>query len=500
MKKKTTSKLEIISNFYDKHENIFMLLIILLATISVTFHYPFRPYDLTWNFGNMYKLFLGYKIYEEVAIIITPLCFYIGELFFKLFGANYLVYNIYNLLLEISFYTCFFAILKKVIKNIKIRDLILGILMFSMGGALGTNGPNYIPLSAIFIMLIVIVNMYMKNSKWRRVVNGVLAALAFLTYQKAGAVAVLTITIYEVFNKEESKKSTKFLNLCISGFSMIACAGIYIIYLLLNNNFQSFLDIAILGIGDFAANYTIEKASIARIILMGIITIAMFIILIRYKKINDYSILLFGANISSILYVYPIINEYHSCIWILFIVLFIINGINMIFDGFELITLKQNLLTLGTLVLLAISGIAIGTFYFTSFPYAKMSKDSIYFGSTITEAEIKEIEEVDLYIDNKKAEYDRVIVFSTYAMLYENTFKDNNKFFDLPNRGNFGKNGDQTLIDEITNMNNTLILVQDENSEYEIYQFPKNVRNYIKDNYERIDKLQNYDIYVINNK
>ena len=78
MKKKTTSKLEKISNFYDKHENIFMLLIILLATISVTFHYPFRPYDLTWNFGNMYKLFLGYKIYEEVAIIITPLCFYIG--------------------------------------------------------------------------------------------------------------------------------------------------------------------------------------------------------------------------------------------------------------------------------------------------------------------------------------------------------------------------------------------------------------------------------------
>jgi tyrosyl-tRNA synthetase len=172
----------------------------------------------------------------------------------------------------------------------------------------------------------------------------------------------------------------------------------------------------------------------------------------------------------------------------------------MIFDGFELITLKQNLITLGTIVLLAISVIIVGTYYFISFPYAKVSKDSIYSGSTITEAEIKEIEEIDQYIENKKTEYDRVIVFSTYAMLYENTFKDNNKFFDLPNRGNFGKNGEQTLIDEITNMNNTLILVQDENSEYEIYQFPKNVRNYIKDNYERIDKLQNYDIYVINNK
>ena len=172
----------------------------------------------------------------------------------------------------------------------------------------------------------------------------------------------------------------------------------------------------------------------------------------------------------------------------------------MIFDGFEVITLKQNLLILGTTVLLAISVFIIGTYYFISFPYAKVSKDSIHFGSTITEKEIKEIEEIDQYIDNKKTEYDRVIVFSTYAMLYDNTFKDNNKFFDLPNRGNFGKNGEQTLIDEITNMNNALILVQDEKSEYEIYQFPKNVRNYIKDNYEKIDKLQNYDIYVINNK
>ena len=500
MKKKTISKLEKISVFYDRHENVLMLLMILLATISVTFHYPFRPYDLIWNFGNMYKLFLGYKIYEEVAIIITPLCFYIGELFFKLFGANYLVYNIYNLLIEIAFYTCFFAILKKVIKNIKIRDLILGILMFSFGGALGTNGPNYIPLSAIFIMLLVITNLYMKNSKWRRVVNGILAALAFLSYQKAGAAAVLTIIIYEVFNKEETKKSTKFLNLCISGISMIVCVGAYIVYLLLNNNLQSFLDIAILGIGDFTANYAIEKAAALRIILIGIITIAMFIILIRYKKNNDYSILLFGANISSILYVYPIINEYHSCIWILFLVLFIINGINMIFDGFELTTLKQNFLVLGTIVLLAIGGIAVGTTYFISFPYAKIGKDNIYFGSTITEAEIKEIEEVDQYIDNKKTEYDRVIVFSSYAMLYDNTFKENNKFFDLPNRGNFGKNGEQTLIDEINNMKNTLILVQDENSKYELYQFPKNVRKYIEDNYERIDKLQNYDIYVINNK
>ena len=35
--------------------------------------------------------------------------------------------------------------------------------------------------------------MYMKNNKWRRVVNGFLAALAVLSYQKAGAMAVLTI-------------------------------------------------------------------------------------------------------------------------------------------------------------------------------------------------------------------------------------------------------------------------------------------------------------------
>ena len=44
------------------------------------------------------------------------------------------------------------------------------------------------------------------------------------------------------------------------------------------------------------------------------------------------------------------------------------------------------------------------------------------------------------------------------------------------------------------------MLVQDEESEYEIYQFPENVRKYIEEKYEKIDKLQNYDIYEIKNK
>lgn len=500
MKKKIAIKLEKISDFYDEHESILVIALMTITLISMTFNYLFKPYDLIWNFGNMYKMFLGYKVYEEVAIIITPICFYIGKIFFKVLGANYFVYNLYNLLIEVSLFSCYYFVLKKIIKNVKIRDLILLIITLSLGSSFGINGPNYIPLSAIFVLLIVLTNMYMKNNKWRRVVNGFLAALAVLSYQKAGAMAVLTIIIYEVFNKEVSKKSTKFFNLCISGSAMIACVGAYIIYLLLNHNLYNFLDMTVLGIGDFSSNYNLEWSSLLRIILIGLITIAIFVILTKYKKTSDYSILLFASTLTSIIYLYPIMNEYHSCIWIMFVVLFITYGINMIFDEFDSLTIKQNVLLLLGILILFLFTIIIWILKIKLYQFAKKDYGDIYFGSTITEEEIQKIEEVNQYIDNNKEKYDNVIIFSSYAMLYKHTFEENNKFFDLPNRGNFGREGDQRLIDSINQMDNTLMLVQDEESEYEIYQFPENVRKYIEEKYEKIDKLQNYDIYEIKNK
>lgn len=500
MKKRITGLFEKISDFHDKHEGIIIFFILLIILCSSTFHFKFMPFDYVWDFGNIYKLILGYHIYEEVAIIITPLFFYVGEIFLKIFGANFFVYNILNVIMELVFYMCVFVILKKLIKSIKFRDLILLGLVMATIKVFGSNGPNYIPFSSIFIMLIVISTLYMKNNNWRRVLEGFLAALALLSYQKAGAVAVLIIVLYETFSDETTKKSKEFFNICISGITMVLTLGIYIVYLLITKNLYNFLDIAILGIAEFTGNFGIQNITLVRLIAIEIVALGFLIILIKYKKINDTLRLLYFANISSILYLYPVVNEYHNFIWLTFAFLYLVYAIDVTFDGFEFNSTKQKILMTLIYGFILVYSIVLGIVDCYRYPFYKTQYSDMFFGSTLTQEQADQIKEVNNYIKEKQEQYDKVIVFSSYAMLYENTFINNNRFFDLPNKGNFGAKGEQGLIDEIKKMNNTLILVQNEESEYELYQFPNNVRNYIRENYESVDKLQNYDIYEINNK
>ena len=499
MKKKMQAIFQKLSDFYDRHEVVLVVLITLIFNISVSFHFKFYPYDYLWNFGNIYKLHLGYQIYKEVAIIITPIFFAIGKILFDVFGANYFVYNWFNVIIQIIFYIEIFIILKKIIKSIKLRDIVLFGFIIFFGKTFGENGPNYNLLSACFINGIIIATFYSADKKIRRTLNGILAALAFLTYQKAGVAAILIITIYELWNKSDSKLSQRIVNLIISAISMILVFAIYAFYLQSTNNFQSFINMTVLGVKSFSDNFAVVIAVMIKLVFFTILSIVIFAGLLKFKKNNDCLLLLFATNISTIVYLYPIINAYHGAIWTIYLALFIAYSINIIFDEIELNTLKQNI----TMLILVVSFII---FCFTNYIYNRIQypmyveQKTMFFGSTISDKEKNEIQEINSYIKEHQNEYEDIIVFSSYAMLYDNTYNNNYKYFDLPNNGNFGPNGEQELINRILQMNNTLILVQNEETEYELYQFPNNVRNFIHKNYEPIDKLQNYDIYEINNK
>ena len=499
--KKLKSKFDTFSKFYDEKENIIIFFVLLIIICTFSFHFKFYPYDYMWNFGNMYKLYLGYKMYEEVAVIITPMVFYLGEIVFKLFGANYFVFNMLNVILSLSFYLCFFNILKKTTKSPKIRDLILILFVCETGNALGNIGPNYIPLSACFLMLIIISNMYFKDNIWRRVINGFLAALALLSYQKAGAAAALIIFLYEILNKDEIKISRRFKNLCVAALSMIAVVGLYVIYLLITNNLYNFFDLTVLSIGEFSqSNFGVNNTTVIKLAVFGLLTISYFLILLKFKKIDNIAIQLFITVVATMVYMYPIINEYHYLIWFTFLFPFFTYAVNLTVDGVELKSKKIDILVLSIIGVLLITLVPNWIGSIKKYPFIEKKYGDIYFGSTITNEQNAQIQEINEYIDNKRKEYNDVIIFSSYAMLYKDTFIHNRRFFDLPNKGNFGQKGEQGLIEEIQQMDNTLILVQREDSEHEVYQFPNNVRNYIKEHYKNVETLQNFDIYEINNK
>ena len=72
----------------------------------------------------------------------------------------------------------------------------------------------------------------------------------------------------------------------------------------------------------------------------------------------------------------------------------------------------------------------------------------------------------------------------------------NNGIFDLAFLGNLGIEGENKLINEIEQLDNTLILIQ-KDEEKVFWQESKKVREYILKKYEKIGEIQEYSIYNI---
>ena len=98
-----------------KHDNILAIGFILSILLPFSFFIELRVSDELWNFSNIYKMGIGYEIYTELNVIITPLYFYIGKIFCSLLENNYLVYRLYNnLFLNVLFLFCIYLLLKKI--------------------------------------------------------------------------------------------------------------------------------------------------------------------------------------------------------------------------------------------------------------------------------------------------------------------------------------------------------------------------------------------------
>ena len=96
-----------------------ILIIIIVAITGIALNVKFSFTDELWNFYNIYRMSQGYEIYKDLNVIITPLFFYIGKLFFVIFEKNFFVFRIYNITIFITIIFLIFKIFKalKIDKN-----------------------------------------------------------------------------------------------------------------------------------------------------------------------------------------------------------------------------------------------------------------------------------------------------------------------------------------------------------------------------------------------
>ena len=97
----------------------------------------------------------------------------------------------------------------------------------------------------------------------------------------------------------------------------------------------------------------------------------------------------------------------------------------------------------------------------------------------------------DFYKENNDK---KIIIADSDACVYDIPMDIYNKNFDMFNKGNFGKDGEKGIINDIENSTNTIYLIKKEGSTLN-WQTPKSVIEYIRKNMKKLGSIEYYDIY-----
>ena len=495
--------LERVAKFIKKHDNIFVLILIAIAMMAKVYNVYLNVGDESYNFLNSYKLANGLTIYKDNNVIITPLFFYIAAIFLKIFGENILVYRTFNLIISaFTFFLCYI-----ILKELKVNrrfSLLYTLLITAFTSSIVGGGANYNVLAYGFYLLGFYLILKLPKGNFKSIVQGIMIFVVFMTYQKLGVAYFIAIIAYEIINKDIKS----LFNELLTAFILLI---IFLIYLYINKNLYDFINYVILGMSEFGSkNWAIEGNifSILLFLLIPILTLIATIITIKAIKtkidlnnkqdIIKQMYIIFAFAICTYIIIIPIVNVYHvylASILILINLMYIIHFlIKPIIEEKSIKTIINTIILCIIIVFLISNFKGIWEYNYLS---KYTSKESPFYGATINPELDDTIKNVSEYIQNNNKD---TIVLSTYAPLISLYLNDlDNKDFDLPLRGNLGKDGEEGLIEKIKNLNNTqILLLHETEEEKELYQFAYDAREYITQNYTYIGQIDKFDIYEIN--
>lgn len=490
---------------FDK-ENLKVFLMLAITIFSLSISSSFGVNDELWNFSNIYKMNSGYEIYKDLNVIITPLFFYIGETLFKIMGANYFVFRIYNTIIYTLMYYLIYKLFltlkveKKIAKTFTLIILLPTVIMVFMGS-------NYNVLSFDFVLLGIIMyiknyNINIKNQKINIknqniniknfILQGIILFLIFMTKQNIAVFYIVSLIILSIINLNRIKFKQSILGLMISGLVFILLNSIFITYLMFTQNLYNAINFTILGIGEFRNNIITES-------IISIIIVAIFDVLIIFcfenKKINlDKSIknnlkILICFAIPMLLIAYPLFNKYHCAVAILISVITLLYFfeaifIKEIFKELDYPKFIKRLLVIGVIILLVLSIINF------SEKQKYFNYSDPYYGSGINKEQYEYLNKMIDYIEKNDP-----LIVSVKSNFFMNVLKKNNGVFDLPFVGNFGIGGEQDLIEKIKNSEKRIILIDNDKDFNGFHQNSKLAREFIKNNYKFVGNIENFLLF-----
>ncbi len=306
-----------INKFVKKHDVLFIIIIAIIILAGSSLNRTIEVTDELWNFNNIYKMYNGAVIYNDSNVIQTPLFFYIGFIFFMIFGANFFVFRIYNIIIFTILITLIY-LLFKTLKISKIKSCLYTILASILFVKLLPAGANYNVVAFTFIIfgIILIIKNNSKPIKLYNILQGIIIFSVFMSKQNIGIFYMLGLILSE-FLTNESKKSAIVKLIKEFSVSGILLLG-FLTYLYFNNNLYGFINYAFLGITEFAnENFKYEITATIGFIITVFSSFLIYFILKKLAKGRVEKLvlknidILFCFSITMMFTVFPIFNKYH---------------------------------------------------------------------------------------------------------------------------------------------------------------------------------------------
>lgn len=476
---------------------IFTFCIIVLSAYTLTAEINVN--DELWNFQNINKINNGFKIYKDANVIITPLFFYIGVIFLKIFGATLISFKIYNIAIGSSFIILLFILFSK-LKLSKLSSVLYTLLLGIIILVVSYGGANY---NVLVCMLYILGTLfYLKENSFDKINNniiqGIIIFLIFLTKQNVVIYYVLGMIISEILLNKSFKIMFKnmFYKLLISFILLL----LFLLFLYLNNNLYNFINIAILGMSEFTSHFSICFESLWNIGIVCII-ITVVIMYITNKNLNVNKIVksniikLLCLGICLLFMMYPIINIYHSLLasFLIYILgCYVLENILLMYNNKYINIIKKILVFFLILLMIFISIYSL--IKYVVYINANNCEEIPVYSYCIIDKKIKsDILNITDYIYKKEK---KVIIFSDYAALYMIPLNISNGIMDLPFIGNMGYNGENSMLNNIKKLKNCeVLIIKKEEKEKSFTQQSEIIWNYITNNYKKIGEIEKFNIY-----
>lgn len=498
-----------------KKEKIMQILFFLLIFVTILSSILLRQVDNLdelWNYNFARNIANGLIPYRDFNMVITPLLSIVCGIILKV-TCNQLI--VMRILASILCSVIFF-IMYKLFNILDIKKEISIIFTFIIGCLFKDILCIDYNWATILLVLLIIyneINIYkaddllLKNNIKSDLFLGILAGLSVTLKQTSG----ILICIVLLGNKLMFVKNKKEFIIYLKSFicrliGILIPIIIMIIYLIFNNAFRNFISYTIEGVSEFS-NY-ISYITLIKKNVIGILAILVpvsfiyfwYKTIIKEKDKKTYLLLVYALAVFVI--VFPISDKIHfligSTVTIILILYELYNIIQILYNKFlrsKKTILKKILIGVTYIInafiiftLIIYSGVNFYKYLNSKEKYSELN----YYRYIIIDKNLEnQIEKIDNYILSSSK---KIKILDASAAVYMIPIDKYNKDYDMLNKGNLGFQGEERIIQEISNCQYIKYLILQDGFTQN-WQTPLSIIDYVKENKTKTGEIEIFDIY-----